>query len=778
MHYKCAEVCMHNIVFKKLTFSNFMSYGDTLNEVEFIDGLTYLNAANGYGKSTIIEALTFCLFGNSYRGGNIGDLKNTENKQSVMKTSLSFSADNGKETHEYYVERNLKPNAKSPVFKLYIDGVEQSKKAGLSQSSFEGEILGFDFKLFKYVIAMNSQVTTPFLEMPVPKKRELLEEVISVSTEKWKKLNNKALSDASMNFDTASKSVERILKDIDYTNNLITSLKNKKKTEVNDLVVQRDAKLSERPSIEARCSSASNAVKVAEANRDAVKAKVDDVNAATIELSRTYKDIEAYQTCLKTVDDIKVEEANLETAIAEYKQLQDTADAYNKPSLDETITLLTAEINRFNTEISTCTFTINSNNTEIARLDKIKAELTEQANEKTKLAELQKIGVPCPTCGKPSTEADVEKVRAAIEKEKDVLRKQWVSTNDRVKELKSLNLTNTETINSKTALVAAKTAEYNDVKAKIDEYNSFVSNTLNPVSFKCSDIMRRITSMKTMLSSYSDDPNVIINKVNELTTRKDLLINQTSNADAISEEYRNACNVVNNAVTEYNSILGELNYNDKEVSRLNDAIELAKQEENDESLQIAISKLAELENDLVGARSDSANYAEKIELCKYISYLCSDDGLKSYIIKLFVPYFNRAVEENLNRFNLPFHFVFDHSMDYKFSSSIGTAPTYDMLSQGQLRKVGFAISMAFCDFVFSIANFRINCMFLDEILDVSTDDTALRDMVGLVRSRTQTTPVIFAVTHRAKIIQDLFDYKLNINFNGLFSSIGSREKVS
>lgn len=81
---------MHNIVFKKLTFSNFMSYGDTLNEVEFIDGLTYLNAANGYGKSTIIEALTFCLFGNSYRGGNIGDLKNTENKQSVMKTSLSL----------------------------------------------------------------------------------------------------------------------------------------------------------------------------------------------------------------------------------------------------------------------------------------------------------------------------------------------------------------------------------------------------------------------------------------------------------------------------------------------------------------------------------------------------------------------------------------------------------------------------------------------------------------------------------------------------------------
>jgi ABC-type multidrug transport system ATPase subunit len=63
------------------------------------------------------------------------------------------------------------------------------------------------------------------------------------------------------------------------------------------------------------------------------------------------------------------------------------------------------------------------------------------------------------------------------------------------------------------------------------------------------------------------------------------------------------------------------------------------------------------------------------------------------------------------------------------------------------------------------------------MLDVSTDDVSLREMVELVRTRTQQTPTIFAVTHRESIIQDLFDYKLDIENNGLFSMIGECNKL-
>ena len=70
---------MHEITFKKLIFRNFMSYGDIDNVVEFHPGLIYLSAPNGYGKSSIVEALTYVLYGKSYRGGNQSDLKNTEN---------------------------------------------------------------------------------------------------------------------------------------------------------------------------------------------------------------------------------------------------------------------------------------------------------------------------------------------------------------------------------------------------------------------------------------------------------------------------------------------------------------------------------------------------------------------------------------------------------------------------------------------------------------------------------------------------------------------------
>jgi len=187
--------------------------------------------------------------------------------------------------------------------------------------------------------------------------------------------------------------------------------------------------------------------------------------------------------------------------------------------------------------------------------------------------------------------------------------------------------------------------------------------------------------------------------------------------------------------------------------------------------------LVELQNELDGVMASITNFSDKIAICKYISYMCSDDGLKSYVIKMFVPFFNQAIESNLRRFNLPYHIVFDKSMEYTFESVYGAAPCYEMLSQGQKRKVTFAIAMAFCDFVFRVANFKINCLFLDEILDVSTDDVSLREMVELVRTRAKQTPTIFAVTHREAIIQDLFDYKLDIENNGLFSIIGECNKL-
>jgi DNA repair exonuclease SbcCD ATPase subunit len=71
------------IEFVSLQWKNLLSYGNNLNEISFNTGMTLITAQNGGGKSTIIDALSFCLFGQPYRDIKIPELINRRNKKKL-----------------------------------------------------------------------------------------------------------------------------------------------------------------------------------------------------------------------------------------------------------------------------------------------------------------------------------------------------------------------------------------------------------------------------------------------------------------------------------------------------------------------------------------------------------------------------------------------------------------------------------------------------------------------------------------------------------------------
>ena len=184
---------MHKIIFKELQFRNFMSYGNTKNVFEFRDGLTWLSGDNGFGKSAIVEAMTFALLGISYRGGKKEELRNTKNASAGEPTvvQLTFDTENPQDGHESWrIMRSI--SGKTSTVKFTIEKligeewVSQNKRAGFSQQDFEEKVLQFNEVLFKNVIAMNTQETLPFFMLPAAKKRELLESIISLSLDTWR----------------------------------------------------------------------------------------------------------------------------------------------------------------------------------------------------------------------------------------------------------------------------------------------------------------------------------------------------------------------------------------------------------------------------------------------------------------------------------------------------------------------------------------------------------------------------------------------------------------
>lgn len=738
---------MHDITFKKLIFRNFMSYGDIDNVVEFKPGLIYLSAPNGYGKSSIVEALTFVLYGKSYRGGNQSDLKNTENTNADMLVTLDFDVDTGTGKHEYHIERRMKAKSLKTSFTIWIDGQEQLKRAGMTQQDFENRVLGPSLALYQTVVAMNSQETIPFLELPADKERKLIENTISLSTDKWKQANNKVLSESNMQFDIAKNSVDRINADITYTNNMINTLKAKKHEQIDDLKRQ----LSD---LESKVPVLSETATWAKTARDEAERKVTEYNNAQAELRNIMMKANDMSSCLNLFADIEKENKNVETLIAQFNEVSAKAESYKIQEIQAALNAETAKKNGLTNKINLLNAAIASNNQRIQSYDAKMKDVTAKATS-------VKPGVPCPTCGKPSTEADVEHVKEAYREQWRSLRSEQSviikENEEKQKELAEL------TMQDSNDMLDKHIAELN---ATIQEYNNYMATVYGQVNGQLTSAKTRLSTLTTQAYRYGNDIQKIQSEIAELVQKQTDLTNWINSNGTVVDEASKA----RDAYFQASSALNQATSN---INNLKLTIQKEESSNDDKALKDSETHLLELQKELDGVMDSIKDFSDKIAICKYISYMCSDDGLKSYVIKMFVPFFNQAIESNLRRFNLPYNITFDKSMDYKFESVYGAAPCYEMLSQGQKRKVNFAVAMAFCDFVFRVANFKINCLFLDEILDVSTDDVALREMVSLVRTRTNQTPSIFAVTHREAIIQDMFDYKLNIDNNGLFSTIGS-----
>lgn len=164
---KVFELC--NIEYK-----NIMSVGDTpINVVLNKCHKTLITGTNGTGKSTMIEAITFALFGKPFRDLKKDQLINsTTNKNMLVKLVMKYDG------NEYEIHRGQKPT----VFKVFKDGtlIDESASVKDFQSSFE-EMIGMNYASYKQVVVLGTAGYTPFMGLTAPKRRTLVEDLLELN---------------------------------------------------------------------------------------------------------------------------------------------------------------------------------------------------------------------------------------------------------------------------------------------------------------------------------------------------------------------------------------------------------------------------------------------------------------------------------------------------------------------------------------------------------------------------------------------------------------------
>ncbi len=160
------------ITFKTVTWKNFLSTGNHPTTVSLdSDSTTLIIGTNGAGKSTILDALTFSLYGKSFRKINKGQLINTTNEKNCL-VEIEFSVN----SIDWKVERGIKPN----IFKIYRDGEELDQNASAidQQKWLEQNVLKMNYKSFTQIVILGSSSFVPFMQLPTNSRREVVEDLL------------------------------------------------------------------------------------------------------------------------------------------------------------------------------------------------------------------------------------------------------------------------------------------------------------------------------------------------------------------------------------------------------------------------------------------------------------------------------------------------------------------------------------------------------------------------------------------------------------------------
>lgn len=397
------------IVFKSVQWKNFLSTGNSPNKVLLNKSpTTLIIGKNGEGKSTILDALCFSLFGKPFRNINKGQLVNSINGKGCS-VEIEFDI-NGK---EYKIIRGIKPN----VFEIWLDGemINQDAASRDYQKILEQQILKLNYKTFTQVVILGSASFVPFMQLPTTQRREVIEDILDI---RIFSTMNQLLKEKVQETKDAIIAIE----------NEISTAKTKVDSQTQLIKTITEAKTSAIESIGAKISANSTEILHAEGEIQLILSEIDTLKASINDKETVAEDIDKAKSIRsKLLQKIETCEHNTEF-FSEHDVCpscsQDIADEYkegiikdlnekmldNNTKIGELETILTnlntklSKINEVVDQITTKNIELSTRNSTITLLNKqvreleaetqrVKSDTTNLDEEKGKLKDLAKEAI-------------------------------------------------------------------------------------------------------------------------------------------------------------------------------------------------------------------------------------------------------------------------------------------------------------------------------------------------------------------------------------------------
>jgi len=385
------------IQFNRVAWKNFLSTGNTYTEIQLDQvSTTLIVGGNGAGKSTMLDALSFGLFGKPYRNINKPQLINSINNKDC-KVEVEFTVG----PNRYKVVRGMKPQ----MFEIHRNGelFNETSHAREFQKMLEQNILKLNHKSFHQIVVLGSSSFVPFMQLSASQRREVIEDLLDINI--FSKMNGilkegiavirDKISDKNHQVDLVRSKIEMQRKYIRDIKNLNEEKIREKQTEITaqeDTIVQVNAENEKiQEALQTTYDKTDELLRVAAESANMARGEASGLKkeiSTLVKESKFFDENDVCPTCTQQItEDIKHEK---KTEIA--KKAEEVQTSYQKVNNDlktyeEQIEKLTDE----SYEQQALSSELNQNNLKISwaheAIAKLEREITQISGTKTNIVE-------------------------------------------------------------------------------------------------------------------------------------------------------------------------------------------------------------------------------------------------------------------------------------------------------------------------------------------------------------------------------------------------------
>jgi DNA repair exonuclease SbcCD ATPase subunit len=375
------------ILFEKVRWKNFLSTGNQFTEIDFLKHSTNLIiGTNGAGKSTVLDALTFSLFGKAFRKINKPQLINSVNEKDCV-VEVEFSI-NGT---QWKVERGIKP----AIFKIWRDDnlLDQSAAANDQQKWLEQNVLKMNYKSFTQIVILGSSTFVPFMQLTSSNRREVIEDLLDIRI--FSSMNNvikEKIRSVKETVKVLELKKESLLEKVQMQENFIEELENRgkkniedKETKIGQLLVEENEYMGANEELERELKQLNQDLEKHSGATEKLrtlgnlKGKISNKVSSITKEHKFFTQNTVCPTCDQAIEEtfrinrIKDAQTKAKELQSGYKELEEAIKEEEERerqflTLSKEITTLTHGISKNNTQIAGCQRQVRDLESEIQRI--------------------------------------------------------------------------------------------------------------------------------------------------------------------------------------------------------------------------------------------------------------------------------------------------------------------------------------------------------------------------------------------------------------------------